>query len=219
MSVIKLVILDIDDTLCLTEQVSFETENRIAVKMGFTPMTREMHLKNWGKRIHEAIMERIPGIDVVEFMDRFIKENEKLVKQGRLDNLSQSTIKTLALLKNMGKTMAIVTSRTHGEVKHFLSKSHIIQSYVTDFFYDGNLQYLKPDPRVFHEILSKFKIRPHEAVYIGDSVTDAKCAKEANLHFIAVLEGRIRVKDDFNGIGVDFFANTFSDIASYQGLL
>ncbi len=219
MSKIKLVLIDIDDTLCLTEKTSFDTENRIAVQMGFSPMSRENHIKNWGKRIQEAIVERVPGIAVTEFMDRFVAENAKLVSQGMLDSLSENNINTLKVLKDMGKPMAIVTSRTHGEVKHFLSESHIIQNYITDFYYDGNLKYLKPDPRVFQEILAKFEVNSDEALYIGDSVTDAMCAKSANLHFIAVLEGKIRQKADFDGIDVDFFVNTFKDIISYEGFM
>lgn len=212
MSKIKLVILDIDDTLYLTEQISFETENRIAIQMGFAPMTRELHLRNWGKRIQEAIAERIPGIDVPRFMKFFIKENEKLVKQGKLDNLSPSNLETLTILKNMGKTIAIVTSRTYGEVKHLLGETHPLQNYISDFFYDGNLKYLKPDPRVFDQLLKKYGTSPKETVYVGDSVSDANCAASGHIHFIATLESGIRCIANFDEVSVDHFIERFSDL-------
>lgn len=212
MSKIKLVILDIDDTLYLTEQISFETENRIAVKMGFAPMSREVHLSNWGKRIQEAIAERIPGIDVPRFMKLFIKENQKLVKQGKLDSLSPSNLETLTILKNLGKIIAIVTSRTYGEVKHLLEGSHPLQDYISDFFYDGNLKYLKPDPRVFDQLLNKYGTSPKEAVYVGDSVSDANCAASRHIHFIATLESGIRCTANFDEVSVDHFIERFSDL-------
>lgn len=212
MSKIKLVILDIDDTLYLTEQISFDTENRIAVKMGFAPMSREVHLSNWGKRIQEAIAERIPGIDVPRFMNLFIKENEKLVKQGKLDSLSPSNLETLTILKNMGKIIAIVTSRTYGEVKHLLEGSHPLQDYISDFFYDGNLKYLKPDPRVFDQLLKQYGASPKETVYVGDSVSDANCAANGHIHFIATLESGIRCIANFDEVSVDHFIERFSDL-------
>ncbi|HZJ18384.1 MAG TPA: hypothetical protein VFD45_02065 [Patescibacteria group bacterium] len=43
---IELIILDFDDTLCLTEKSSYELENLIAQKIGFPPITRETHIKN-----------------------------------------------------------------------------------------------------------------------------------------------------------------------------
>ena len=60
---IELIILDFDDTLCLTEKSSYELENLIAQKIGFPPITRETHIKNWGKVLEEAIIERFPGIN------------------------------------------------------------------------------------------------------------------------------------------------------------
>lgn len=43
---IKLVIIDFDDTLCLTEKACFKMENYVAQKMGFAPINREAHIKN-----------------------------------------------------------------------------------------------------------------------------------------------------------------------------
>lgn len=45
---IKAVIFDFDDTICLTEELCFHLENRIAQEMGYKPMTHEAHKKNWG---------------------------------------------------------------------------------------------------------------------------------------------------------------------------
>lgn len=77
------------------------------------------------------------------------------------------------------------------------------------------MEFKKPDPRVFDEILKYFSVRPDESIYVGDTLGDAKCAKEAGLQFIAVLENGLNTKKDFDNIPIDFFAEKFSDILDY----
>jgi len=42
--VIKAVVIDLDDTLCLTEEACFDMENEVLVKMGLKPMSRDIHI-------------------------------------------------------------------------------------------------------------------------------------------------------------------------------
>jgi len=124
-------------------------------------------------------------------------------------------IKTLAALKKDGKILAILTSRTTQEAKHLLDKNHHINKWIEKIYHADNLKYLKPDARAFEQVLLDFNVKPDEAVYIGDSISDGICAKGAGLHFIALLESGLRTKEDFKSVSVDFFANTFPEIVDY----
>lgn len=212
---IKLVIIDFDDTLSLTEKACFNIENFIAKKMGFAPMNRETHLKNWGKPIREAIGDRIPGINADEFMVLLEKTLPDFIQNNEADVITDVNIKVLDQLKSRGYKLAILTSRTLGEVKHLMHTNHPLNIRLDGFYHRDNLDYVKPDPRVFEKVLNKFNIKPDEAIYIGDSVSDAKSAKDAGLHFIALLESKLRSRDDFKGLSVDFFAESFSQIIDY----
>lgn len=64
---IEAVVIDLDDTLCLTEAACFEMENEVLERMGRLPMPREVHLETWGRPLFEAISDRAPGIDVEAF--------------------------------------------------------------------------------------------------------------------------------------------------------
>src|SRR5690606_35757285 len=66
---IKLILLDFDDTLVMTEEACFRLENEIAHQLGLAPMSRQTHQQNWGKPIAQAIAERLPGVDVDAFID------------------------------------------------------------------------------------------------------------------------------------------------------
>lgn len=212
---IKTVIIDFDDTICLTEEACFNIENVVAVEMGFSPMTRELHKMNWGQPLEIAIQKRIPGIDVPEFMRRIAIFIEKHSSEGILDSIQEKNLQALDELIASGKKLAILTSRTYGEVKHLLEENHPLNQRMEKIYHKDNSDFLKPDPRVFDKILSEFSIKPEEAIYIGDAITDAIAAKEAGLHFIAVLESGLRTKEDFLGKNVDFFVDSFADVIPY----
>ncbi|MEI6238667.1 MAG: HAD-IA family hydrolase [bacterium] len=212
---IKLAILDFDDTLCLTEEACFYIENQIAVEMGHSPMSRDVHKKNWGKPLDVAIQERIPGVDQKEFMNRIGKAIEMNVKNGKMDSIPTHNYKALDLVKKSGKRLAVLTSRTFGEMRHLLELKHPINDKIEKIYHKDNSKFIKPDPRAFDQILHDFNVSPAEAVYIGDAVTDAIASKEAGLHFVAVLESGLRSKKEFEDKKVDFFAPTFVDAISY----
>lgn len=212
---IKVVVLDFDDTISLTEEICFKLENEIAVSMGFPPMTKATHLKNWGVPVGEAILERIPGIDAGEFMKRLELKVTKHSNKGNLDVIPRENLEALEKLKKAGRKLAILTSRSFAEVKHLLHENHPLNDKIEKFYHRDNSEFLKPDPRVFDQIFDYFKINPQESVYVGDAVSDAIAAKGADMHFIAVLESGIRKKEDFKNVNVDLFAQKFIDIVPY----
>lgn len=162
-----------------------------------------------------AIAQRIPGIDVEEFLRRQVKAVEKYSSIGKLDNISKENLKALDKLKKAGKNLTVLTSRTFPEIKHFLHKNHPLASRVEEIYHAGKSKYHKPDPRVFDQVLIDFKTRPEEAVYIGDAVVDAIASKSAGLSFVAVLESGLFSKKDFKDFRVDFFVNKFYDIVPF----
>lgn len=212
---IKLVILDFDDTLCLTEEACFDLENKVAGEMGFAPMSRETHKSNWGMLLETAITQRIPGINSEAFMQRLVVVMDEYAEKEELDPITEENLTVLDTLRNEGKKIAILTSRTFSEARHLLHENHPLSSRIEMFYHKDNTDYLKPDPRVFDKALSHFNVLPEEAVYVGDSVGDGVAAKGAGLHFIALLESKIRTKEDFKDLSVDFFAQKFSDILPY----
>ncbi len=212
---IKLVIIDFDDTLSLTEKACFKIENQIAKKMGFLPMTHEAHLKNWGTPLREAIKQRVPGINADEFMARLEKTLPEFISKNETDIITDVNFEVLNKLKGLGLKLAILTSRTLGEVRHLIHEDHPLSKKLDAFYHKDNSEYMKPDPRVFNKVLEEFKVKPSEAIYIGDSLGDAISAKKAGLHFIALMESKIKTRDDFKGLGVDFFADNFLKITDY----
>lgn len=214
---IKLVLLDFDDTICLSEESCFNFENEIAVSMGLKPMDRSIHRITWGQNLKEAIKERIPGINAGEFMRRFDKMFPEAIKDGRMDAIPERNLAVLDELKKAGKKLAFVTSRSYVEVKPMISLDHPLGTRIDAFYHRDNSEHLKPDPRVFNKALYEFDVTPAETVYVGNALKDGFAAKGANLYFVAVLESELISKQAFTNvnINVDFYADKFTDILEF----
>lgn len=215
---IKLVILDFDDTLSMTEEACFLIESEAVARLGYAQMTREAHLKNWGLPLDQAILERVPGINVNDFLAKVEEVRAEFIKENKADLISNENMQFLDTLKSNGKRLAILTSRSLPESIHLLQKEHALNKKIEKFYHKDNSIFIKPNPRVFEKILKDFGVMPNESIYVGDTVEDGICAKSAGLHFIAVLESGLRKKEDFNSIVVDFFATTLPEAFSYISL-
>ena len=199
----------------MTEASAYKIENLVAQEMGFAPMTREDHTKNWGQPLQEAIFGRIPGIDARVFMEEYEKVLPEFINSGEVDVITEINLKTLDKIRDRSIKTAILTSRSYMEVKHLLAETHPIASKIDAFYHRDNTGYVKPNPKVYDKALQYFNVKPNEAVYVGDNLGDAISAKEAGLHFIALLESELLTKEDFKSIPVDYFALKFEDILVY----
>ncbi len=209
---IETVIIDFDDTLCLTEAACFEMENETLAAMGRVAMTREVHIKTWGQPLFEAIKERSPGIDVEAFKAAYHPIILEYTKSGKLDTIPEENYQALDRLIKMGKMLFVLTSRTHGELKHLLEPDHLLASRVKAFYYKDNMQYHKPDPRAFDELVGENGLTPANCVYVGDSLGDMAASKQAGMHFVASLESGLRQKQDFDPEMVDASIMRFPEI-------
>jgi len=209
---IKLILVDFDDTLCLSEEACFHLENEIAAKLGFSPMSREIHQANWGKPLKEAIVERIPGINSDAFMGLFAEVSKKHVAEGTFDHISNENLEVLRELRKRGYKVVIQTSRQHCEVEYLISATSPLTPVIDGFFYQERSQYRKPDPRVFILPSTSFGVSFQEMVYVGDAFMDVQWCKAAGIHFIASLESGLRTKEDFKKLGATLFIHSFKEL-------
>ena len=70
---------------------------------------------------------------------------------------------------------------------------------------------LKPDPQAVFEIIEKFGVEKDECLYIGDTATDIKTAKNAGLYSIGVLWG-FRDEEELRTAGADVIISDPAEI-------
>lgn len=209
---IQAVVIDVDDTLCLTESICFELENEALKTMGRPPMTRGIHVATWGQPLFDAIQLRSPGISTDDFYNAYHPVLASFIANGRLDSIPEANYVALDALAAMGKALFILTSRTHSELKHLLKPDHLLASRIAGFYHKDTTKYHKPDPRVFDELLRDHRLDPAVCAYVGDSVGDGLAAKGAGMHFIASLESGLRQESDFAEVDADGYIRAFPEI-------
>ena len=212
MHMIAAVIIDFDDTLCLTEGACFRLENETLRRIGRAPMSRDIHRKTWGQPLYDAIQLRSPGVNADTFWQLMPTVHEEFISSGQIDVVTDESLQTLDQLAQHGKKLMILTSRTKIEVKHLLASTHHLASRITSFYFKDNMAYHKPDPRAFEVIERDHGLRPEQCIYVGDSPSDAAAAKGARLHFVASLESGLRTEDDFAAYPVDAYIAKFTDL-------
>ncbi len=208
----RFVLLDFDDTLCMTRVQCFALENEVLSILGRPAMSSDVHRRTWGQPLQSAISERSPGVDVGAFMEVFHKTMPRYLDAGKLDVIPEENLKLLHQLVNRGISVGILTSRTLEESKHLLSSNHPLTSVVSCFFHKDNCSHHKPDPRVFDAFFSDFDILPKEVIYIGDNPSDAAAASRAGIDFIANLESGLRSVNDFVDYPVLGFISCFVEL-------
>ncbi|HTH72263.1 MAG TPA: HAD-IA family hydrolase [Candidatus Pristimantibacillus sp.] len=216
---IKAVIVDFDDTLSMNEEACFEMENEALALMGRPPMSREIHKSTWGQYFFDAIQVRSPGVNAEEFLKKHKIVHDQWIADGRVDTIDATRLATMDALLEQGRKLYILTNRTHREIVHLLAPDHDLASRITTIYYHETTEFHKPDPRVFDSLLSVNGFERQECVYVGDAPSDAVAAKKANMHFIASLEGAIRTKEDFEGLGTDVFIEHFADLPAAVAFL
>lgn len=70
---------------------------------------------------------------------------------------------------------------------------------------------LKPDPQAVFEIIEQFGVEKGECLYIGDTATDIKTAKNAGLYSIGVLWG-FRDEEELRTAGADVIISDPAEI-------
>ncbi|WP_433795894.1 HAD family hydrolase [Actinoplanes sp. CA-252034] len=211
---IKAVVIDVDDTLCMTEAVSFELENEVLAAMGRPPMPRSRHLASWGEPLLEAMPRRSPGIDMAAFAPLFKTTMDRYLEQGRLDVIPPENLAALDELILSGRGVMLLTSREGHEVTHMLEPDHVLADRISGVWHRGNTRHGKPDPRAFDELLAHTGLSPAQCVYVGDSPGDAVAAGGAGIAFIACLQSGVRRLEDFDSRYVTASVAVFPEVVT-----
>ena len=165
-----------------------------------------------GATVFDAITKRSPDINVEAFKEAYHPIIAEYTSGGKLDTIPKANYEALDKLVAMGKLLIVLTSRTHGELKHMLEPDHELASRVKAFYYKDNTQFHKPDHRVFDELLAEHGLSANNCAYVGDSVSDAVATNAAGMHFIASLESGLRQRDDFRDVTVDKYILQFPEV-------
>ncbi|MBX5495999.1 MAG: HAD family phosphatase, partial [Bryobacteraceae bacterium] len=112
-------------------------------------------------------------------------EIDELVKA---DNLSWSRMNERVLqwalaLPDAGIKTAIL-SNMHPDLRHYIAKHNHWLTNFTHTVFSCDVGMVKPDPAIYHCVLSGLGVRPEEALFLDDRLPNVEAAKKVGIHAI-----------------------------------
>ena len=184
--------------------------------------------EDWNEQLLVHSDERLRGkvtdpLQIIEKMARAIdpKIKEETIREAvtnrierfrhALLNIEDATLETLAKLKQRGKSLGLVSNADVNEIQGWQDSP--LDKYFDSVVFSCNVGYVKPEKEIYTACLEDMRIRPEQALYVGDGGSDElKGAKEVGMttvmtihvikHFWPERIARARKDADFEIDGV-----------------
>jgi phosphoglycolate phosphatase len=189
---IKLVIFDLDGTLVDAFRAIADSINYMLRKLGKDPVSERKVTRAVGWGVSTLVNGFVEKDQVAKALRIFREHHD--VRLRRNLRVLPGTVLLLKYLKRRGVRMAIASNRPSRFCRQILRTLGLEQYF--DFVICGDtVKRAKPWPDMVNLILKKAKIRPSEAVYVGDMSVDILCGKRAGVMTVGIPTGSCTRKE------------------------
>jgi len=213
---IKAVIFDLDGTI-----VNFNLDYK-AVRADVIQFLTKQGFPSSIISVNESIFDILKKLEIYmrnhgeeEQITKVKEDALSLVNRHELEaahstSLMPGALEALKELKKMGLKTALFT------VNSEKSTSYILRCFRLKRFFDAvvtreHVWAVKPNPAHLEAVLRALGIEPEEAVVVGDSVGDMKCAKELNVVAVGMTAG-ISSPEELNRAGATYLVSSFAEL-------
>ncbi|WP_024831874.1 HAD family hydrolase [Ruminiclostridium josui] len=199
----KYIIFDIDGTMIDTEKAVNYAYQSIIFKKHGRYFTNEELLKGYGVPTPISL-ERYGFTDI----DAALKDYYHYLIEGfKKCTAFEGIPEILEKLKELNISMGVVTSRCQYEIE-IDSCLQQFTRYFKSIVTSDDTTLHKPNPAPLLFAMDKLNAVPCETLYIGDTVFDRECAKNAGVKFALALWG----SNNAENINADFFFKKPADL-------
>lgn len=189
---IKAILFDLDGVLIDSPEAIWKTHNLTAKKLGYPTCKKEDIYKLIGMKWEDLITTLIPNADVKKFIEVNIEISRQVYKKVKLIGNADAVLRKL---KERGFRLALVSGSHRKYAIYQLTRLGFDIKMLDIMVNAEDTVKHKPDPDPILFALKKMKIKPEDAIYIGDSLLDYRAAKSAGVHFIGTLSGVSKLED------------------------
>ena len=203
----KYILFDLDGTLLNTNKLIIESFKYTLKKHLDINIDDSDILKYFGEPLM-VTLERFSKEKAKEMFDTYIKYNESIHDDmvevfGDVESLLEEILK-------MGCKTAVVTSKRKALAERGLRLFDLLK-YFDDIIALEDTEKHKPDPEPILEAISRLNANKNEALMVGDSEFDIKCAKNAGVDSVFVSWSQAGDYQD-NSIKPDYIIKDISEI-------
>lgn len=201
---IKIVIFDFDGTLADTERWSLDIYNELAAKYGYKTYTISQFEE----------MKKLPLSKIISLIDipytkifLMLKAGQKILKKHINDvhAFNDDLKNILVQIKEIVGTIGIISSNTKKNIRRFCKNKEIENM---NFIFSSPL--FAKEIKIFR-ILRKYKLKPHEILYVGDEVRDVESSKKAGIKIAAATWG-YNCRSLLENANPDFLIDDLTDL-------
>jgi pyrophosphatase PpaX len=178
----KYIVFDFDGTLVDTNYLIDQTIRNTSREVLDKEVDESVIASIWGK----VLTEQMAGLDINR-VDELTEFYRKYYNEHRDDhtNLFEGIIEMLDKLHEMGCQMAIVTNKGNNGLEHGLNKFSM-KDYFRIALSKTDVEMKKPHPEGLYKVMEHFQAKAEEVLFIGDSVHDIECGKNAGVDTVLV---------------------------------
>jgi phosphoglycolate phosphatase len=207
-------IIDHDGTLVDTAPDLLGATNAVMAARGLPLIPPETlrHMVGFGARsLIEQAMEAAGRVlrpdELPPLLDIFMAHYRAHIADGSV--LFAGVRETLAALKGDGARLAVLTNKPQ-ELADLLLPRIGLRDVFSEVYGAGRMQYVKPDARIFHDVVHDIGGHDGGAVMIGDSITDLNTAKAAGAPCILFSYGYTPIPA--RDLGADMVLDDFTQL-------
>lgn len=205
----RIIILDFDGTLADTAAVIIKTMQATIRELGLPCRSDEQCAAMIGLRLIEIPPVLFPecSIDGELYASTYRWLFHKFDTEGAVV-LYPNVVETLSTLKSQEIILTIASSRSHASLADYV-ESLGLSSLISHILGADDVNKGKPDPEPVNRTLERFRLRPEEAIVVGDTSFDIHMGRNAGTKTCGVTYG--------NGsreslVGADWLIDDFSQL-------
>jgi len=192
---LQAILLDFDYTLVDSSQGAIDCIDFALKALGLSPVSDEAACRTIGLSLPDTLIQ-LAGTQHADKRDAFtrlfVQRSDEVM--AAKTTLFAWTPEVVRALKERGLALGIVSTKYRRRIEAVLEREHMLGLF--DAIVGGeDISPHKPDPASLLLALERLGVRPENALYVGDSVTDAEAANRAGIPFVAVLSGKTRRED------------------------
>jgi len=216
---IKAVIFDLDGTLASfnLDYMALRSEVRgfllikgipasvLSINESIFDMLNKMNifLKNSGKSTRTINKTRNEALDIAEKHE---------MEAAKTTGLLPGVIETLETLKKMKLKLGLCTINSQKSTEYILKRFRINK------FFDAvvprnKVKEVKPDPEHLEVVLADLQTKADEAMLVGDSSRDMRCARDLGTVAVGLPTG-ISTQQELASAGANYFLTSITDLPS-----
>ena len=190
--VVKAIVFDVDGVLIDSTKIIVEAYEETAEKLGLRIPSPFEVAGLMGRPLSEIVEILWPGSNAELYMKEYRKlfMDESLVIPG-----IEGAVDAVRRIRECGFRVGILSGKIAFFIEKHLKEAGFDMNWFEVVVSFETTKKHKPDPEPLLFAIDKLGVKPEEAIYVGDAISDYECARDAKVEYFAVLTGSSRRVD------------------------